>query len=391
MRRIPSSCNLSLLENTRDLPCTVRSRVPLFLIRTVINTVVLVVVVVHGKCLSTIGVVYFASSSAFVSPTMAALRYGSTYRQFRQYGARISSSSISSESFQGGSTVKSLGTTSPGFPSSFQQQTSTTRINDNFHRSSLEKRLTALDEHLTVQDQHQQYQTQEPCLEGEYSQLFRIELPEGYCVGISLRLHPKDLFSSTVQQEQEQERKWHWLHSYLHPEEITFGYRLKEGTARNTFFLGRLAIRHALFYYNMSKTKNSNKDRSSSELQQRISSLVLSSPSNNIRGILGGEEPPCAPLLQGTTSVSILKDKHGRPELPRGFLGSISHKDNIGVALVSTVDEVEDKRNTRRRGIGVDIEKCEPRSSRIARRVLTPREIESLGRLPVRYFSENIS
>ena len=29
---------------------------------------------------------------------------------------------------------------------------------------------------------------------------------------------------------------------------------------------------------------------------------------------------------------SILKDKYGRPTIPSGFLGSISHKGNVGVA-----------------------------------------------------------
>ena len=211
-------------------------------------------------------------------------------------------------------------------------------------------------------------------------QLFHLELPEGFCVGISFKgessssiCNPHTATTTAVTSE----THCNWLNNYLHPDEIAFGYQLKEGTQRNTFFLGRLAIRHALTLLRPTWKQQS---------------LVSSSSSSTIldsTNVLDSD----ATILPRASSVSILKDKHGRPDIPKGFLGSISHKKNIGVALVS-VDNNYDIGATyskisatpKLRGIGVDIEKCEPRSSRISRRVLTPRELESLGKLQVRFF-----
>lgn len=72
----------------------------------------------------------------------------------------------------------------------------------------------------------------------------------------------------------------------------------------------------------------------------------------------------------------ILKDSYGRPALQGNFLGSISHKGNCGVAMVALA-------TSKLVGIGVDVEHTErPGKRSIAPRVLTPMELESLGKLP---------
>lgn len=80
---------------------------------------------------------------------------------------------------------------------------------------------------------------------------------------------------------------------------------------------------------------------------------------------------------------SILKDKYGRPTIPSGFLGSISHKGNVGVALVA--EDVSSDRDNESfqlmKGVGIDIEKASARKQRIEKRILTPNEINNLGGL----------
>lgn len=312
---------------------------------------------------------------------MAALRCGRSCSHFYRHSARVSSSTSASWK-SGGAGELFLETTSRRIHSSVQQQCLRVANNNNFHLVPLDEKMPVTENHASVQNhQQKQQKAYEPSFDGEFSQLFRIRLPEGYCVGISLRFLHLDSTSTSVQQERDKLRR-HWLQSYLHPEEVSYGYRLKEGMARNTFFLGRLAIRHALFYYNLDEPTICSTEIYSSEIQKHNSALSATSSSKNSRDS-SLKNSLCAPLLHETPGFSILKDKHGRPELPMGFLGSISHKDNIGVALVALIDGAKSTGDTRRQGIGVDIEKCEPRSSRIARRVLTPREVESLGRLPV--------
>jgi hypothetical protein len=115
----------------------------------------------------------------------------------------------------------------------------------------------------------------------------------------------------------------HWIHVCLHPAEVAYGMSQPSDVARNTFYLGRLAMRQLV-----------------------------------------------------TTQDSILKDSHGRPMLPMGYLGSISHKKNTGVALISkTVDSHS--------GIGVDLEHSFSSKKSIAKRVLTEREMNELGRIEV--------
>jgi len=190
-----------------------------------------------------------------------------------------------------------------------------------------------------------------------YECLFDIQVPEGRCVGLRLpdlpEDHPDSLtpgtilgthnqFGSSAHQEQK-----HWIYNHLHADEVQYGLTLSSKT-QASFWIGRMAMREALSDLN--------------------------------------------PMSVSTQS--ILKDSYGRPQLPPGFLGSISHKRNTGVALVAPLPE-KDKSDAvllsgsktgapPRMGIGVDIEETTPKGRSVARKVLTPNEQRNLGLLPVR-------
>lgn len=162
--------------------------------------------------------------------------------------------------------------------------------------------------------------------------LFDIQVPEGRCVGLQLPElpddHPDSLMVATL------ESPTHWLHERLHPEEIQYGLSLSSAANQKSFWMGRLAMRHAL----------------------------------------GNRSTPFSLL----SAASILKDGYGRPKVPTGYLGSISHKRNTGAALVTPAPT----RNCM--GIGVDIEETRTANRpNVARKVLTPNERENLGHLPV--------
>ena len=78
-------------------------------------------------------------------------------------------------------------------------------------------------------------------------------------------------------------------------------------------------------------------------------------------------------LIAGRTALhlaldsreAILSDDRGAPILPAGWVGSISHKGPLAVALVAPAGAGT---------IGVDLERAEAPRQDIARRVLTPRE-----------------
>jgi 4'-phosphopantetheinyl transferase EntD len=89
-----------------------------------------------------------------------------------------------------------------------------------------------------------------------------------------------------------------------------------------------------------------------------------------------------------------LKDVYGRPQIPLGFLGSISHKSCTGVALVTLSNTsvsiqnhpltdilTENVDSSVRKSVGVDIERTFSRRSSIAKKVLTPNEMKQLGKL----------
>jgi 4'-phosphopantetheinyl transferase EntD len=180
-----------------------------------------------------------------------------------------------------------------------------------------------------------------------YDRLFDIRLPEGRCVGLQLHeLSEDDPNGLTPQAILDPDHtntnaNHHWLRSLLHPKEVAYGLDRSCSNARESFFLGRLAMRQALGF---------------------------------------------GPHHVQTTDA-ILKDKYGRPAVPNGFLGSISHKRGTGVALVAVDDSVSTESNTAgspRLGIGIDLEQiCSQGKSSIARKVLTKREIEDLGRIEV--------
>ena len=161
-----------------------------------------------------------------------------------------------------------------------------------------------------------------------WERLLDLDLPEGRCIG--LRLSEVDPSHADALTPEGVAHAKHWIHNLLHPQEVSFGVAQPSQHARTSFFLGRLAMRDAL---------RMEKDTAK--------------------------------------SISILKDEHGRPTVPHGYLGSISHKGTIGVALVATTTD-----ECLQTGIGIDIEQTFSGRRSIAPRVLTEREQSELGRIP---------
>jgi len=154
--------------------------------------------------------------------------------------------------------------------------------------------------------------------------LFDLELPEGRCVGVQLNNNNQ----TTKVEEEDWSDPNHWVNTCLHPEEVK--YILDATTpVKKSFLLGRLAMRASL---------------SKHELLQN--------------------DEPC------------LKDLHGRPTLPKGYVGSISHKGTIGVALSRKCSS-----STFLTTVGVDIEQRAPKKRSIANKILTQRERDNLGNL----------
>jgi 4'-phosphopantetheinyl transferase N-terminal domain len=199
-------------------------------------------------------------------------------------------------------------------------------------------------------------------------ELFDILLPQGQCVGLQF---PAELPASQFGLEQS-----HWLTQFLHPNEIDHGLRECHAIAvRETFYLGRLAMRRALWGQLQDMNDPTNSSEESFWTCRGGAPFPTARPSaledNNNR--------------QGANfrDHCILKDAHGRPTLPRGYVGSISHKNRTAVALVARDDHQGDAATVPSYGIGIDIESIDPRRSRIAAKVLTPSEIKQLGRIPV--------
>ena len=167
--------------------------------------------------------------------------------------------------------------------------------------------------------------------------VFDLQLPQGRCVGIQLEDlnddHP-DAITPTALDSQQQ--KQHWIHRYLHPLEIAHAKELPSERTQRSFIVGRLALRQALL--------------------------------------------PCGTCTDPAAGTPILKDTYGRPQMPPGFVGSISHKGTTGVALVALEDK--EKGIT----VGVDLEEINTRRRGIASKVLTKKEQENLGRLSVSLF-----
>jgi enterobactin synthetase component D len=75
----------------------------------------------------------------------------------------------------------------------------------------------------------------------------------------------------------------------------------------------------------------------------------------------------------GGSAHSILRTPRGAPVLPAGYRGSLSHKDELAVALVARTDEDLT--------LGVDVELVGAATRDIASHVLTAREIEAIAHL----------
>jgi 4'-phosphopantetheinyl transferase EntD len=189
-----------------------------------------------------------------------------------------------------------------------------------------------------------------------YTILFDLLVPEGRCVGLSIAdlpdHHPDALHVGNLNGSSS--GNGHWIHQCLHPDEVSYGVSaIQSPSHRKSFWLGRLAMRHALSL--------------GSQLQQQPYWSGTSDNSNS--------------------NPSILKDEYGRPQVPPGFLGSISHKGTTGVALVAASVPSIATANANlvpRSGVGVDLEYAIDADRRnIARKVLTPNEQANLGRIPV--------
>lgn len=209
-----------------------------------------------------------------------------------------------------------------------------------------------------------------------YNNFFDLLLPEGRCVGLQLldlqAGHPDELSrdnilcqssmnrdhyinseKNIIDNNYNQQNSRHWIYDKLHPDEIDYGLSKLGDNLKNQrcFWLGRLALRECLLP--VGDVNNSNKE-----------------------------------IFDNIKNTSILKDSHGRPQLPKGFLGSVSHKQNVGIALVA----VSNSNHPTRMGIGVDIEKTKSSGKSVSRYVLTPHEISDLGSIPVSFdFFFNIS
>ena len=74
----------------------------------------------------------------------------------------------------------------------------------------------------------------------------------------------------------------------------------------------------------------------------------------------------------GHRRPAILSDGHGAPILPRGLVGSVTHKQDLAVALLARGAP----------GIGVDLEETDHDRPGVARRVLRPEELAEVDALP---------
>jgi len=159
---------------------------------------------------------------------------------------------------------------------------------------------------------------------------FDTSLPEGRCIGV-VKTNEKEIFrGDALTRQSSTEESDHWIYSVFHPSEIDFAMNLKKNT-RNSFWLGRLSIRIALDF----------------------------------------------------PDYPILKDRYGRPLLMKDMYGSISHKQERGVALISSPVSDDNNSNVRLAGIGIDLEMTSrPGRLDISKRVLTINERQSLGNIP---------
>lgn len=157
-----------------------------------------------------------------------------------------------------------------------------------------------------------------------FSTLFSEALPHGRCVLV--QLPQKEVVEQRVHLEQQQLPGDVRLE--LHTREVA--HMSNYGPVRQVFFAGgRLALRRAL---------------------QSM------------------EAPGLEPMLPG---------RHGAPEIPGSFVGSISHTHGLAAALVSRLPSGDDAP----RAVGIDVElAARPTSLRLARKILAAEERQQLGR-----------
>ena len=172
----------------------------------------------------------------------------------------------------------------------------------------------------------------------QYQTTFDVTTPVGRCTGVSISSQQTEQLSQLALGEDS-----HWLRKFLHPREIEYGRNIQSDTTRRSFLLGRLALRRAL------------------------QSLQTSSNVVDREWLFSDD---CV----------LLKDEYGRPCLPRGFLGSISHKDTTAVGLICP-GAVYGKDDEPLSAIGVDLEYCIKARKNFGRRVLTASEMDSLGQV----------
>ena len=151
-----------------------------------------------------------------------------------------------------------------------------------------------------------------------------IQVPEGRVIGVEMSdietTDPDAITPANIEDTS------HWVHSIYHPDEVSYGINLKPGSSAS-FWMGRMAMRIALDF----------------------------------------------------PDYPILKDSYGRPQLTPGICGSISHKGNKGVALVTGSTSTDPTQCH----IGIDLELIErPGKRSIVGRILTETEQNALGKIP---------
>ena len=215
-----------------------------------------------------------------------------------------------------------------------------------------------------------------------FEMLFSLDLPEGKCVGLRLSKqhlnnnsnnnNKDDDIPSSLSAYQIESNDDHWIKRILHPAEVQFGIELPSENARLTFFIGRLAMRTALMLASGCSTNPG--DSPSGDAVLQCNDIGIGYEDRKFGGFI--KLPSVSKL-----DHSILKDTHGRPQVPKGYIGSISHKKTTGVALVSNTSEDISDSSTPKIGIGVDIEQSLPRSKNLANKILTSNELDNLGQL----------
>jgi 4'-phosphopantetheinyl transferase EntD len=209
-----------------------------------------------------------------------------------------------------------------------------------------------------------------PVASDQYETVFCLDIPEGKCVCVEMKNpYQAPTVSTSLDSAQIESNEKHWIKQILHCEEVQYGREMPSDPNRLSFFMGRIAMRSALAIVGSNNDNDIDVDYREYDDDDDVGKRSIKLPS-------------VAKMDQ-----SILKDEHGRPQVPIGYLGSISHKNNYGVALVTEINtggNIQEDGTVAappKVGIGVDIERPFNRGRSIARKILTPNEIADLGGL----------